>query len=48
MKLHELGVRILRFNFTHFTTKTATPVIEMINQINVKLSEPFQLMMDIE
>ena len=48
IKLHELGVRILRLNFTHFTPATAIPVIEMINQINSTLTESFQLMMDIE
>jgi pyruvate kinase len=38
----------LRFNFTHFTPESASPIITMIRNLNTTLSEPFQLMMDIE
>ena len=47
-KLHDLGVRMLRFNFVHSTPENTQPVLDMIHELEKTVSEPFQLMMDLE
>ncbi len=47
-KLHDLGVRILRFNFSHATPENTQPTLDMIHELERSLSEPFTLMMDLE
>lgn len=39
---------MLRFNFSHATPANTQPTLDMIHELEKTLSEPFQLMMDLE
>lgn len=47
-KLYELGVRIIRLNFAHYTTTSVVPILTLIRQVEQERGGTFQLMMDLE
>lgn len=48
IELYNLGVRILRLNFTHYNPYSVAPMLDIIAQAESKLDGKFQLMMDLE
>jgi len=48
MKCYEQGVRILRFNFPHYTTTTLANDIATIRKVEKKIGGKFQFLLDTE
>lgn len=48
IELYNLGVRILRLNFTHYNTYSVVPMLDIVNQAESKIDGRFKLMMDLE
>lgn len=48
IKCYENGVRILRFNFPHYTQETTKRDLEIIRSVEKKVGGNFQLLLDTE
>lgn len=47
-KCYTLGVRVLRFNFPHYTKEKVTESLKVIRAVEKKVKGKFQLLMDTE
>ena len=48
IELYNLGVRILRMNFTHYTPESVLPILDLIQQAETQIDGKFDLYMDVE
>jgi pyruvate kinase len=48
MRCYENGVRILRFNFPHYTKETVAKDVKTIRSVEKKIGGKFQLLLDTE
>lgn len=48
IKCYENGIRILRFNFPHYTQETTKRDVEIIHSVEEKVGGKFQLLLDTE
>lgn len=48
IRCYENGVRILRFNFPHYTTETLTRDIKTVRKVEKKIGVKFQILLDTE
>jgi len=47
-KAYKLGVRVLRFNFPHYTKEKVIESLKVIRAVEKKVKGTFQLLMDTE
>lgn len=48
IRCYENGVRILRFNFPHYTKETLTRDIKTVRKVEKKIGVKFQILLDTE
>lgn len=48
IRCYENGVRILRFNFPHYTTETLTRDVKTVREVEKKIGVKFQILLDTE
>ena len=46
IRCYEHGIRILRFNFPHYTTETTKRDVDIIHSVEQKVGGRFQLLLD--
>ena len=46
IRCYERGIRILRFNFPHYTRETVKKDVETVHQVEAQVGGKFQLLLD--